>query len=194
MTSHTRRLAVLITAAMGLVLATTACNPKDVVLFNAITGASNTVDMARSQCLQVAGDPGDPGGACEKMAFEVAIHRAWPWIDEMRMTARYEDCIASHETPGSTHPYTQEHGGDRGGYSSASGRYQFLDKTWQTWLARAEVYWGREISNTTHAADADPWMQDAVAARAIIGGNASDWKWSDCKKFKPPVSDGRLLV
>lgn len=63
--------------------------------------------------------------------------------------------------------YRAEHGGDRGGYSTASGAYQILDSTW-------DGYGGY-----SHAADAPPAVQDAKAAELWNGG-AGRSHWAAC--------------
>ncbi|MBX4201921.1 hypothetical protein KW803_03480 [Candidatus Saccharibacteria bacterium] len=107
-----------------------------------------------------------------------------PWSAAVRRTVHYRLCLMGHESMMEPVPYKAENGGTRyvegNGHSNASGGYQFLDSTWMTMLRLAEAYFGEEISNTTHAADAPAWAQDAVASFAIEEYDASDWTWSDC--------------
>ena len=164
-----------------MAVASTACNSELVHLYNQFTGSNHTTESARSTCLQVAGDPGDPGGACERIAFRVALKQAWPWLEDMERVTGRMNCIARHETNGHANPYKAENGGTRyvegPGRSTASGRYQYVDGTWRRHLALAEAHYRREISNASHAADADPWMQDAVVTYSIVVKGADDWAW-----------------
>ena len=63
--------------------------------------------------------------------------------------------------------YKAEHGGDRGGYSTASGAYQILDSTWAG------------FGGYSHAADAPPAVQDEKA-RQLWNGGAGKNHWKAC--------------
>lgn len=63
--------------------------------------------------------------------------------------------------------YTSENGGDRGGYSTASGAYQILDSTWAG------------FGGYSHAADAPPAVQDEKA-RQLWNGGAGKNHWKAC--------------
>lgn len=62
---------------------------------------------------------------------------------------------------------TAEHGGDRGGVSTASGLWQILDGTWSG------------FGGYSHAADAPPSVQNQKAA-ALWDGGAGSFHWSQC--------------
>lgn len=75
-------------------------------------------------------------------------------------------CVRRHESGGN---YQAENP-----ISTASGAYQFLDSTWRTMSARAgHSGWG-------HAADAPPWVQDAVAVYTVNSGWRSAWNGTGC--------------
>jgi hypothetical protein len=105
-----------------------------------------------------------------------------PWQNDVRRTYNYRQCIINHESRMAPPIYKAENGGTRWsegpGFSDASGAYQFLDGTWTSMTRLAEAYYGVEISNTGHAADAPSWAQDAVAAFASVRYGASDWTWN----------------
>jgi muramidase (phage lysozyme) len=82
----------------------------------------------------------------------------------------FGNCIARHETPGSTHPYTQVNLAG----SSASGRYQFINSTWRTWMKRAG------FSGYSRALYAPPAVQDAVFYYTISHGGKGNWGPDHC--------------
>lgn len=62
---------------------------------------------------------------------------------------------------------TAEHGGDRGGYSTASGLWQILDSTWAG------------FAGYHHAADA-PWQVQNQKAAQLWAGGAGRSHWAAC--------------
>jgi hypothetical protein len=92
----------------------------------------------------------------------------------------------NHQPPGGVYACIRHHESDRGPYphangyraenpsSTASGAYQFIDGTWRTMSARAgHAGWG-------HAANAPPWVQDAVAVYTVQHGGIGNWAGSGC--------------
>lgn len=124
--------------------------------------------------------------------LERKLQSLMPWVHDVARTEEYRRCLISYESSRSGYGnYTAENGGTRGvegpGNSDASGAYQFLDSTWQTMLRLAEAYYGLEISSTHHAADAEPWSQDVVAAFAIVVYHGSDWTHPRCRAIIVPA-------
>ena len=75
-------------------------------------------------------------------------------------------CVRKHESGGN---YQAENP-----VSTASGAYQFLDSSWRTMSARAGH------SGYSHAADAPPHIQDAVAIHTVNSGWSSAWNGTGC--------------
>jgi hypothetical protein len=120
--------------------------------------------------------------------LERKLQSLMPWVHDVNRTEEYRRCIISYESSRSGYGnYTAENGGTPGVESSvnsdASGAYQFLDSTWRARLDSAEKFYGIEISNTSHAAYAEPWAQDVVAAYSIVdpGLRGRDWTHSRCR-------------
>jgi hypothetical protein len=115
--------------------------------------------------------------------------RTHPWVNLIRRTYQFRQCIMGHESSTSG-GYKAENGGTRyvegAGHSNASGAYQFLDSTWVTRLTAAKRYFGNRLKGFwTHAADAPPQVQDIVAAYGIAAAlehhKPTDWTWPDCQ-------------
>jgi hypothetical protein len=120
-----------------------------------------------------------------RMTAAKRFARSHPWARMVHRTTAYRGCLASHESSHSG-GYKAENGGTRyvesARNSDASGKYQFLDSTWMSRFEAAKEYFrGRLKGHWTHAADAPPDVQDAVAAYAIVADKGVDWTWSDCK-------------
>lgn len=74
--------------------------------------------------------------------------------------------------------------------STASGAYQWLDSSWQVFLPFAEEYYGARLTSLEeeqagareHAAFASPYVQDVVAAHALMvrPQNARPWPYRSC--------------
>lgn len=123
--------------------------------------------------------------------LERKLQSLMPWVHDVNRTEEYRRCIISYESSRSGYGnYTAENGGTPGVESSvnsdASGAYQFLDSTWLARLDSAEKFYGIEISNTSHAAYAEPWAQDVVAAYSIIDPDLQgrDWTHSRCRAIR----------
>jgi muramidase (phage lysozyme) len=91
-----------------------------------------------------------------------------------------------HSPPGGVLACIRHHESDRGPYphangyraenptSTASGAYQYIDGTWRTMSARAGY------PGYSHAADAPPSVQDAVASFHVRNYGTSAWAGSGC--------------
>lgn len=100
------------------------------------------------------------------------------WQGDLAASAGRRACIASVETYGSSHPYTQQQlgGGDYW------GKYQYNPGTWQTAVRRASAYYGLRLPLTATAAQAAPWQQEVVTAFAITHPTAMGWDpWAECR-------------
>lgn len=108
---------------------------------------------------------------------------------EATYNARF--CVAGHESM-SSGLYDAEYGnnpGSRDG-SDASGAYQFLNKTWRTYLPWTESYYHitltgpDEEAGRSHAAYASPFAQDLVAAFALhhvdLAQGQHPWPYREC--------------
>jgi Transglycosylase-like domain len=82
-------------------------------------------------------------------------------------------CIRHHEWDRTAWPYDHGYRAENP-VSTASGAYQFVDRTWRS-ESRAAGYAG-----TGHASAASVGVQDAVAFYAITHGGRSAWRGDGC--------------
>lgn len=84
-------------------------------------------------------------------------------------------CVAKHESshsPWAVYPDPS--------VSTASGKYQFLDSTWQG-NARWTVVDGKFVARQyERAVDAPAWVQEAVAIHSVRNGGWLNWKGTNC--------------
>lgn len=89
---------------------------------------------------------------------------------------RFLSCVAQHE---SHHNPNAENGGRWGG-STAAGKYQFLDGTWQG-IARWTKVNGKYVARGySHASDAPAWIQEAVAIHSVLDDGWLNWRGTHC--------------
>lgn len=67
--------------------------------------------------------------------------------------------------------YGKQNYTDQNSSSSASGAYQFLKGTWQSWTAKYDTEYGTNYSQYTEAYKAPPNVQEAIAVRVYGKGN-----------------------
>jgi hypothetical protein len=100
------------------------------------------------------------------------------WQGDLAATASRRACIADVETPGSTHPYTQQ-GGGGGNYW---GKYQYDAGTWQTARREASDFYHIDLPYSDKASQAPPWEQEVVTAFALAHSDDLGWiPWQECR-------------
>jgi hypothetical protein len=99
------------------------------------------------------------------------------WVYDLRITRAARACLARHETPGSSHPYTQQQLGG-GPYW---GKYQYDLGTWQTALSKARAFYHVYITGARRADLAPPQAQEIVTAFAVAHPDSMGWRpWAYC--------------
>jgi hypothetical protein len=81
--------------------------------------------------------------------------------------ATFLACVAHHESRGD---YRAENP-----TSTASGKYQWLDSSWQAYARKSGIG-----TRYTHAASAPPAVQDALTLWVVLHGGWSNWKGTHC--------------
>jgi len=100
------------------------------------------------------------------------------WQADLTATAGLRACVARTETPGSSHPYTQQ-GGGGGNYW---GKYQYDEGTWQTAVSKAGAFYRITLPFTEKASQAPPWEQEVVTAFALAHSEVLGWNpWQECR-------------
>ena len=85
---------------------------------------------------------------------------------------RFLSCVAEHESSHS--PWAENP------ISTASGKYQFLDGTWQGNAQYTKVDGKFVARKYERASDAPAWVQEAVAIHSIEHGGWSNWNGTGC--------------
>lgn len=163
------RRTTLIALTLVGVFALTSCQTfaSKVNVFNGLYGTQFSTSQVEKNCANAGFD----AKACDNhLNMLIAAKLARPWDHDVRRTTDARNCIAGHESANAG-GYVAENGGTPGiegrGYSTASGRYQFVDGTWRWARDRAEQHYGHELGNEGHAAFAPPWVQDVVGAFSL---------------------------
>ena len=112
---------------------------------------------------------------------------------ELNSSYNARQCIIDRESR-SAGMYTSEYGGSPSGAdgSTASGAYQWLNSSWQTYLQWTESYYGISLTSPEetardariHAAYANPFAQDLVSTFALLHRNLAQnqkpWPYDQC--------------